>query len=234
MATGDLICPICGNYESLCRCSKYITMSLNELRDKAIHFSDTTFGKGRSPKAPTHHLIEEVEELLETLKTDDDPETEFADCFLLLIDAFRMHYGNDVDMQKLIDISSKKLDICYKRKWGEPDENGVVKHIPDETEEGNTLIPKIDKIWFKNTFESITKKWMNGETIEDIIILPLTFREVIIKFTFNAGRRYGVWKNNTIKIIGAKISCDFVELIEGSDVEYQIIEAIKEKISETE
>jgi len=104
-------------------------MNLNELKDKAIHFSDTTFGKGRKASAPAYHLVEEVEELLDALKDNEDVDTEFADCFLLLIDAFRMHYGDDVNMQKLIDISSHKLDICYTREWGEPDKNGVVKHI---------------------------------------------------------------------------------------------------------
>ena len=106
-------------------------MTFNELRDKAVTFSDGTFGKGRQAKAPIHHLVEEVQELLDALKNEEDPEMEFADCFLLLIDAFRMHYGNDVDMQKLIDAASKKLDICFQRKWGEPDKNGVVRHIKD-------------------------------------------------------------------------------------------------------
>ena len=106
-----------------------MNLTFNQLRDKAASFSDRTFKASNPVTAPIHHLKEEVEELLECFEKDLDPETEFADCFLLLIDAFRKHYGNDVDMQKLINISSNKLDICEERTWSEPDENGVFKHI---------------------------------------------------------------------------------------------------------
>lgn len=106
-------------------------MSLNQLKDKALKFSDKTFGKGRSPSAPIHHLKEEVLELIECFEDGKDPLDEFADCTLLLIDAFRMAYGDNVDMGKLINACSDKLDVCETRKWGTPDENGVVKHIKE-------------------------------------------------------------------------------------------------------
>ena len=104
-------------------------MKLNELKDKAADFSDRTFGSKNPTTAPIHHLVEEVEELLECLENGTDPLDEFADCFLMLVDAFRKYYGNDVDMQKLIDACSDKLDVCETREWGKPDEKGVFKHI---------------------------------------------------------------------------------------------------------
>jgi hypothetical protein len=104
-------------------------MNLNELKIKAAYFSDRKFGYHRNAAKLMHKLKEEIEELHEDLKCGNEPALEFADCFLILIDAYRMHYGNDVDMQKLIDDCSKKLDICEDRVWGEPDEHGNFKHI---------------------------------------------------------------------------------------------------------
>lgn len=107
-------------------------MNFNQLKEKASIVSDKVFGPQNPKTAPVRKLTEEVEELLESLMIDEDPSEEFADCFLLLIDAYRKHFGDDVDMQKLIDDSSKKLDIVAKRVWGDPDEHGVFQHIKEE------------------------------------------------------------------------------------------------------
>lgn len=111
-----------------------MNLSFNEFRDKAIKFSDETFGKDNKSrkKSVAHHLIEETQELLKAIETDGDVETEFADCFALLVDCFRMHYGDDVNMQELINMASKKLDICKTRVWEKPDENGVVRHVKSD------------------------------------------------------------------------------------------------------
>jgi len=106
-------------------------MDFNELKNKAAKISDETFGRANPVKAPILKLVEEIGELLECLDKNEDPQVEFADCFLLLVDAYRKYYGDDVDMQTLIDVSSEKLDIVAKRKWGTPDKNGVYKHIKD-------------------------------------------------------------------------------------------------------
>jgi len=103
-------------------------MNLNELKDKAAAFSDKHFGKGRSPLGPLKKLDEEVKELIESIEKCEDPGDEFADCILLLIDSFRMHYGNDVDMQKLIDDCSKKLDLNETRVWELHTKDGVYRH----------------------------------------------------------------------------------------------------------
>jgi len=106
-------------------------MNLNDLKDKAGYISDRIFGAKNPTTAPVRKLKEEVEELLECLDNGQDPEVEFADCFLLLIDAYRKYYGNDVDMTKLIQASDAKLDVVKERTWGKPDEHGVYKHIKE-------------------------------------------------------------------------------------------------------
>jgi len=106
-------------------------MDLNELKNKAARISDETFGIERPSKGPMLKLIEEIHEVLEAINKGENPQEEFADCFLLLIDSYRKFYGNGCDMQALIDASSRKLDVVAKRKWGEPDENGVFKHIKE-------------------------------------------------------------------------------------------------------
>jgi hypothetical protein len=114
-------------------CNEIISniMNLNELKYKAASFSDRTFGVHNPITGPLHHLHEEIDEILHCIVNNEDPLDEFADCFLMLTDAFRKHYGNDVDMQKLIDASSDKLDVCETRKWGKPDKHGVFKHIKE-------------------------------------------------------------------------------------------------------
>lgn len=131
MSTGDPICENCGNYKLQCICGQ-ILMNLNGIKDKAARISDQMFGKGNPATAPMLKLVEEVAEVLDCINKGEDPRVEFADCFLLLLDAYRKYYGDDVDMQTLIDVSSEKLDIVAKRKWGKPNEHGVYKHIPDE------------------------------------------------------------------------------------------------------
>ena len=134
MSTGDPICPVCGNYKLQCTCGKILSsiMNLNELKYKAAKVSDEKFGRENPVTGPMLKLVEEIGEVLDCIHKGEDPNVEFADCFLLLVDAYRKYYGDDVDMQTLIDVSSEKLDIIAKRKWGKPNEHGVYKHIPEE------------------------------------------------------------------------------------------------------
>jgi len=63
---------------------------------------------------------------IELKESELEKRYEFADCFMLLIAAAKMEgmSGND-----LILITRLKLALNKKRKWGKPDENGVVEHI---------------------------------------------------------------------------------------------------------
>ena len=79
------------------------------------------------PTSKLSHLSEELEELhFELSHPTDNLRLEFADCFLLLFgcaSSAGMTYG---DICMAID---EKMEINRRRKWGQPDENGVVKHI---------------------------------------------------------------------------------------------------------
>lgn len=102
------------------------------LFDRVTKWQDETFGKA-TPISKLHHLEDEIEELMEgfaEMKNSDEIKSEYADCFLLLYGSaakFGMSY-DDINLA-----ISRKMDINEKRKWGKPDEQGVVRHI----EEGN-------------------------------------------------------------------------------------------------
>ncbi len=201
-------------------------MNLNELRDKAADFSDRKFGANNPVTAPVHHLKEEVEELLECFEKEEDPLDEFADCFLMMIDAFRKHYGDDVDMQKLIDACSDKLDVCETRVWGEPDEKGVYKHIKEVPVSASFI--NFDKKWFKDIFECITDEESNGETTEN---LKFNFNDdkVIISFAVNCGD-YGVHRDNQVHITSKNVWVSLCEILEGGGVEDALKKALMEKL----
>ncbi len=77
------------------------------------------------------HLSEEIEEVKNCLTNGigivDD--LEVADCFLLLIGVANKA---GMDYQDIVNAIDKKMEINYKRKWGEVNEKGYVKHIKDE------------------------------------------------------------------------------------------------------
>ena len=97
------------------------------LLERIVKWQDETFGKA-TPLSKLHHLSEEVSELMFALEMgyeQEEIEDEYADCFLLL-------YGSankfGLDWDKINLIISRKMDKNEKREWGEPDENGVVRH----------------------------------------------------------------------------------------------------------
>ena len=96
-----------------------------KVRDDVSSFSDKTFGKDREYTAPLYHLKEEIDEVIESGDI-----TEFADCLLLLIDAFnkkyRQYHTND-----LLDECLVKMEENRNREWVGPDKNGVFHHKKD-------------------------------------------------------------------------------------------------------
>ena len=94
------------------------------LKFQKIHgiWSDKTFGSHRSPKASLCHLKKEVEEVIEAL-TDVE---EYADCFILLLDAARLA---NIPFPEIFDTMKKKFEKNKNRRWAKPDENGVSEHI---------------------------------------------------------------------------------------------------------
>ena len=96
---------------------------LEKVKNDIAEFSDRVFGADRPYTAPLYHLKKEVDETIE----DGDIE-EFADMLLLILDAFRKKHTTKTT-QDLLDVCHLKIVECENRKWGKPDENGVIEHI---------------------------------------------------------------------------------------------------------
>jgi NTP pyrophosphatase (non-canonical NTP hydrolase) len=115
---------------------------LQILQDEIQQWANKTFGKDWPVTAPLHHLKKEVDETIEainneqinTIENDHDftlirkTKTEFADCFILLLNA-ASRYGMSV--ADLHTYAKNKMALNRSRSWGKPDENGVVEHIRD-------------------------------------------------------------------------------------------------------
>lgn len=75
------------------------------------------------------HLAEELQELyIDLVKKSPDRRLEFADCFLLL---FGCAAADGMSYDDICDALVEKMKINKARKWGTPDQNGVVKHIKE-------------------------------------------------------------------------------------------------------
>lgn len=73
------------------------------------------------------HLADEIIELVHAIKTNDPGKRlEFADCFFLLFGAAA---ADGMSYEDICSAIQEKFEINKLRKWGEPDENGVVNHI---------------------------------------------------------------------------------------------------------
>jgi len=88
-----------------------------------------------TPLSTLTRLLEEIVELKgELINEKAHPTTtnfnrvrmEFADCFILIFGSAAA-YG--LSFQNICDAIQEKFEINKARKWGNPDENGVVKHV---------------------------------------------------------------------------------------------------------
>lgn len=97
--------------------------SLNDLAHQLSKWSQKTFGNDnkRGPEGAMRHLKLEVEEVL---KQPDDV-LEYADCFMLIVDAARRA---GFDMPELLDAAHKKLEENKKREWGPVNKLGISTH----------------------------------------------------------------------------------------------------------
>ncbi len=117
---------------------------LQKLMDEVGSWSDDTFGSGQRSPAILHHLAKEIPELLnaigdydrgandtrvnvsEMMELHRKMRFEFADAFMLLLDAARKRGFMAED---LIQVTKLKLEVNRRRKWGKPDKNGVIEHL---------------------------------------------------------------------------------------------------------
>ena len=120
------------------------------LQDNIKQWSDDTFGNHRTGKPIAYHLKKEIDEVIDAIdilraagnnkglpwrerygdirKSQRRVKFELADCLTLLLDIASHEY---INVSELLDATEEKLEINKKRKWGEPDENGVVEHMPE-------------------------------------------------------------------------------------------------------
>ena len=118
---------------------------MNELQtliNEIGQWSESTFSHQNSI-SKLHHLQKEVAELINAIgqapsepDKNDTVHLEFADCFILLLDAARKE---GLSAKDILTAIVEKMEINKARKWGKPDENGVMEHIRDEHEEKTGL-----------------------------------------------------------------------------------------------
>lgn len=120
---------------------------LQILQNKIKEWSDSTFGNQRTGKPIAYHLKKEIDEVITAIERLEERiftekgdiqevyreehrrvKFELADCFILLLDVAA---HENITVTQLFDASEEKMEINKKRKWGEPDENGVVEHIKE-------------------------------------------------------------------------------------------------------
>jgi NTP pyrophosphatase (non-canonical NTP hydrolase) len=103
---------------------------LQKLQDEIVEWSTATFGDRRTTAIPViNHLEKEAQELIDELKSNGNYQEEFADCFMLLIDAAKTC---GISTDELISLTFSKLEKNKKRKWGQPDEQGVIRHTTEQ------------------------------------------------------------------------------------------------------
>ena len=91
----------------------------------------TEWQEATFPEQPTmakiSHLASELSELVDDIiENRKTKRLEFADCFILLFGAAKSEGLSYEDICNAID---EKHDINVSRFWGNPDENGVIRHI---------------------------------------------------------------------------------------------------------
>lgn len=106
-------------------------VTLENLKDRVIAFSDEKFGKNRHFASPLLKMKDEIDEAIQ-----NGDMFEFADCLICLLDTFRAafheHHTND-----LITSAANKIEIMRPRIWSDPDKNGCYQHTKDIKHDNN-------------------------------------------------------------------------------------------------
>lgn len=99
------------------------------VRDHA-KWSQETFGSDadRGPLGALRHLEKEAREAQDRF---DEPE-EYADCFLLILDASRRA---GIKPMQLVEAAQRKMEINKSRKWPTPTDDMPVEHVREQPDE---------------------------------------------------------------------------------------------------
>lgn len=98
----------------------------NNQFDEITEWQRGVFGLS-TPLSKIAHLAEELQELVADIKCNaPERRLEFADCFFLLFGAAA---ADGMTYEDICNAIQEKFDINKKRQWGEPDGEGVVRHI---------------------------------------------------------------------------------------------------------
>jgi hypothetical protein len=113
-----------------------------------------TFGQATAI-SKLNHLKKEVDELIIDIAIDStEKRLEFADCFFLLFGAAA---ADGMTYEDICHAIEEKFEINKARKWGKPDENGVVEHVRtdqtpatvssliEEVKRGHNRVVRLDK-----------------------------------------------------------------------------------------
>ncbi|OLY92483.1 Protein of unknown function [Cnuella takakiae] len=93
-------------------------------------WQDRVFTKA-TPLSCINHLEEEVKELKTDVEQGKYSYDEIADCFLLL---FAVCNKCGLEYEDVVAAIDAKMQVNYKRQWGQANEKGYVKHVvrPEE------------------------------------------------------------------------------------------------------
>lgn len=87
-----------------------------------------TFGQSTA-LSKIGHLAEELQELVHDLHQQySERRLEFADCFFLLFGAAA---ADGMSYEDICNAISEKFEINKQRKWGNPDSEGIVRHVKE-------------------------------------------------------------------------------------------------------
>jgi len=100
-------------------CQRPIAGDLKDIQAEVGSWAEKQFDQSTNSSI-CEHLRREVKELKSTFKP-----SEAADCFLILL---HFAHKNKFD---ILSEALKKHTVNKNRNWGEPDEDGVVEHIPN-------------------------------------------------------------------------------------------------------
>lgn len=106
--------------------------TLDEFQKEVGEWGEVTFPKSYI-NSVIDHFDDESKELIGNFKDEEgnrfsfvsytNADEEAADCVLLLL-----HYCHKRDIS-LMQLMEDKMKVNRERKWGKPDERGVVRHV---------------------------------------------------------------------------------------------------------